>query len=175
MRKSLRSLLVIAAFAALSSSDLLACGDKYLSVGRGSRFQRGYVSLHPVTIAVLKSQVAGRKDFLSRLKVAGHRLEVTEDVAGLEALLKSGKYDVVLADYESAATVDRVLGTLTSKPLFLPVVDASSGVSKNAEKEYGCLLNAEKNKKRKNFLAVIDEAVDAKLKAKPVVCDLSKM
>ena len=173
MRKSLRSLLVIAAFAAGFSSDLLACGDKYLSVGRGSRFQRGYVSLHPVTIAVLRSQVTGRKDFLSRLKVAGHKLEVTEDVAGLKALLKKGKYDVVLADFESAAAIDDVLAALTSKPLFLPVVDAGSSSSTNAQKEYGCTLNASK-KKGKNFLAVIDEAVDAKLKAKPIVCDISK-
>lgn len=176
MRKNFYLLIVtLVAIAVLGASDLLACGDKYLSVGRGSRFQRGYVSLHPISIAVLRSNVTGRKDFLSRLKVAGHHLEVADDPAKLEAMLKKGKYELVLAGYEDAAGVYETLASLPSKPLFLPVVDSKSSLSQNAKKEYGCMLNAEAKKKQKSFLAVIDEAVDAKLKAKPIVCDITQM
>jgi len=164
----------IALFIAMGT-DALACGDKYLTVGRGTRFQRGYVSLHPVSIVVLKSSVTGRKDFLSRLKVAGHRLDVTDDVATLAERIKSGKFELVLADYARATEVGELLRDLPSKPLFLPVVDAASAMRSGAEKQFGCLLNAEANKKQKNFLAVIDDAIDAKLKAKPVVCDIKEM
>jgi len=172
MRKNLCLFIVVTVICALGASDLSACGDKYLSIGRGSRFQRGYVSLHPVSIAVLRSNVTGRKEFLSRLKVAGHHLDVADDSAKLEAMLKKGKYELVLADYEDAARVHKTLDSLPSKPLFLPVVDATSSLSQNAKKEYGCMLNAGSTKKQKSFLAVLDEAVDAKLKAKPAVCDL---
>ncbi|HXI13643.1 MAG TPA: hypothetical protein VNM92_13520 [Thermoanaerobaculia bacterium] len=173
MRKNLCLFIVVTVICALGASDLYACGDKYLSIGRGSRFQRGYVSLHPVSIAVLRSNVTGRKDFLSRLKVAGHHLDVADDSAKLEAMLKKGKYELVLADYEDAARVYKALDSLPSKPLFLPVVDATSSLSQIAKKEHGCMLNAGSTKKQKSFLAVLDEAVDAKLKTRPHVCDIA--
>ena len=175
MRRTLPLLVVLIALMALPSADLFACGDKYLSIGRGARFQRGYVSLHPVTVAVFKSNVTGRKSFLSRLKIAGHRLTVTDDVAKLEAMLTTGKYDVLLADYENVAMIDAMLSRLRAKPLFLPVIADQSSLSQDAQRKYGCLLNAETRKKQKNFLAVIDEAVAAKMKAMPVVCGVTEM
>ncbi|HET7710448.1 MAG TPA: hypothetical protein VFL80_00820, partial [Thermoanaerobaculia bacterium] len=75
MRKSLQT--VILAVAALAASpQLWACGDKYLSVGRGARFQRGYVSTRPASVVVVARDVTARKDFLTRLKLAGHRVVV---------------------------------------------------------------------------------------------------
>lgn len=174
MRKSIRVLLGLSLFL-ISSQPMLGCGDKYLSVGRGARFQRGYVSTRPVTVGVLKSGVTARKDFLSRLKLAGHRVELAKDVTELGTLIAAAKIDVVLAGYAEAPAVDALLVRIAQKPLFLPVVDASSASAATAHKEYGCLLNSDSKAKRRNFLAVLDEALESNRKAKPVKCDLTQM
>ena len=155
----------------MSFGNAFACGDKYLSVGRGARFQRGYVSHHPVSVAVFKSNVTARHDFLSRLSVAGHRLTVTDNAAKLDAMLATGKIDVVLADYQNAAMIESMLSTHQTKPIFLPVVDAGSSSTQDAERKYRCRLNTQSGKTEKNFLAVLDEAIDEKLKGLPVICD----
>lgn len=173
MRKA-ASILVLASVVLFSAPQVLACGDKYLSVGRGGRFQRGYVSVRPVSIAVLKSSATGQKIFLSRLKLAGHRVEIVDDLQGMKKRVAAGTFEVVLADYEKAAEVNSVLQTLSSHPLFLPVVTSGSGNAAAAHREYGCLLNEKSNSRTQNFLAVLDEAVDAKRRAQPVKCDLPK-
>lgn len=168
------ALLVIVLFTG-SVADVFACGDKYLAVGRGARFQRGYVSLHPVSVVVLRSGVTGTKNFLSRLKLAGHRVTTTDDVAKLGELLTHGKYEVVLADYQNASEVESMLIEQKAKAVFLPVVERKENLTASDAKKYGCVLNAATSKKRKHFLAVLDEAVDARLKAQPVVCNFTGM
>jgi len=176
MRGHARYLSLILVLAILPGAELFGCGDKYLSVGRGTRFQRGYVSLRPLSVVVLASEVTSRKDFLSRLRVAGHKIEIANDAFALEKSLASGKHQLVLANYSDAAKVESLLKAMPNKPLFLPVVDPSQKPALAAvNKEYGCLLNAESKKKKRTFLAVIDEAVEANLKAKPVVCDITEM
>lgn len=177
MRGHVRSLpLILVLLAILTGAELFGCGDKYLSVGRGTRFQRGYVSLRPLSVVVLASDATSRKDFLSSLRVAGHKIEITDDVSALEKSLANGKHHLILAKYSDATKVEILLKAIPNKPLFLPVVDASQKAALAAvNSEYGCLLNAESKKKKRNFLAIIDEAVDANLKAKPVVCVISEM
>lgn len=174
MRKPTSVLLISAVACLLSVSDISACGDKYLSVGRGSRYQRGYVSIRPVSIAVLKHAATGQKDFLARLKTAGHRIEIADTVEKLTARLAESKFDVVLADYEDAAEVNRSMQTMTVRPLFLPVVDPGSPNVAAAHREYGCHLSGASKSKSQNFLAVLDEAVESNRKSKPVKCDLPK-
>lgn len=175
MRRSTKIVAVAAAAFLLAASDMAACGDKYLSVGRGARFQRGYVSIRPVSIAVLRHAATAQKDFLSRLKLAGHRVEAVDTVERLNARLAATKFDVVLADYEDAAKVNASMRTLTDRPLFLPVVAAGSPNSAAAHREYGCLLNGSSKTKKHNFLAVLDGAVESNRRAKPVKCDMPKV
>lgn len=156
----------------IAAADLPACGDKYLAIGRGARFQRGYVSLRPVSIAVLKHAATAEKAFLSRLKLAGHRVETVDDVDSLGERLAKSKFDVVLADYDDAANVQRSLQTVTAKPLFLPVVKAGSPKTEAAQREYGCLLNAPSKSMQRNFLIVLDEAVASSRNAQVVRCAL---
>lgn len=175
MRNPAHVLILGATVLLLSASEASACGDKYLSVGRGARFQRGYVSLRPVSIAVLKHEATARKDFLSRLKLAGHRIEIVVDVAALSSRLAASKFDVVLADYSDAAEVNRSIQKMALKPLFLPVVDSASPNAAAAHREYGCLLSGNPKSKQLNFLAVLDEATESYRKAIPVKCDLPKV
>ena len=172
MQTSARILVAAVVVCLLSATDVAACGDKYLTVGRGARYQRGYVSLRPVAVAVLRHAASGKKDFLARLKMAGHRVEVMDDVATLQTRVAASKFEVVLADYTDAAAVTASFREMATKPLFLPVVDAGSTHAAAAHKEYGCLLNGGAKSKQQNFLAVLDEAVESRLRAKPVKCDL---
>ena len=172
MQTSTRVLLVTVVICLFSASDAAACGDKYLTVGRGARYQRGYVSLRPVAVAVLGHASTGKKDFLSRLKMAGHRVEVMNDVAALKARVAVSKFDVVLADIVDASAVTASLSDLAAKPMFLPVVEAGSPKAAEAHREYGCLLSGDAKSKKQSFLAVLDQAVESRLKAKPVKCDL---
>lgn len=171
MRKPVQFLFLGALLFLLSASDMSGCGDKYLSVGRGARFQRGYVSIRPVSVAVLRHAATANRDFLSRLKMAGHRVEVMSDIESLRRRVEASKFDVVLADYEDAAAVNGSLQKMTTKPLFLPVVAAGSPHAAAAHREYGCLLSGNAEAKQ-HFLAVLDEAVESNKKAKPVKCDL---
>lgn len=172
MQTSARVLIAVVVVCLLSATDVAACGDKYLTVGRGSRYQRGYASLRPVAVAVLRHAASGKKDFLSRLKMAGHRVEVMDDVATLKTRVAASKFEVVLADYADAAAVTASFRDLPAKPLFLPVVDAGSPHAAAAHKEYGCLLSGGSKSKQQNFLAVLDEAVASRVRAQPVKCDL---
>lgn len=174
MRKPAHLLILVAIVFLLPATDMSGCGDKYLSVGRGSRYQRGYVSIRPVSIAVLKHAATAQKDFLARLKMAGHRIEIADTVEKLTARLAASKFDVVLADYADAAEVNRSMHTMSSRPLFLPVVDAGSPHVAAAHREYGCHLSGNSKSKSHNFLAVLDEAVESNRKSKPLKCDLPK-
>lgn len=175
VKRSPRVLSMVSCLLVMQAFPLFGCGDKYLLVGRGSRFQRGYVSIRPVSIAVFNHDEAVGKDFVKRLKLAGHRVQITEDLTKLASLVDHSKADVVLAGYSDASIVDKALQNSPRKPLFLPVVDATSIDAAAAQKEYGCLLNRDSKQKQQNVLAILDQVVAATREAKPVQCDLTKM
>ena len=172
MRRPALAVVAGAIVLSLAAAELPACGDKYLAVGRGTRFQRRYISLRPVSILVLARASTGQKEFLSRLKLAGHRVESAKDIEALGARLNAANFDVVLADYDDAAAVNRSIQKRTAKPLFLPVVQSGSPHAAAAHREYGCLLKGNAASKQHNFLSVLDQAVDANRKSKPVQCEL---
>jgi ABC-type amino acid transport substrate-binding protein len=97
------------------------------------------------------------------VKKAGHRIQVVEDPAGLDNALKSGKYDLVMADVANANEVSERVLAAPSKPVLLPVAfRASKEEQSAAQKKYHCLLKAPGNPE--NYLAAIDQAMDWKFK-----------
>ena len=153
----------------LAVPDGHACGDKFLMVGRGSRFQRAYVALHPASLLVVNAKVTGQRELQTALKLAGHSVRLAEpDHVG--ETFASGRFDFVLADFHDIDTVGRIVPTA---PL-LPVIDASSRNDFNeAAKRYKCLLgHGRSTKANRRFLAALDLAMDSKLKATPIHCDL---
>ena len=79
-----------------------ACGDKFLLVGRGTRFQRAYAAIHPASIVVYaqpqrRAAKAIRDPRLQAdLKLAGHKVLVAVDETALGRALDSGSVDLVL-------------------------------------------------------------------------------
>ena len=100
----------------------LACGDKFLMVGRGAKFQRAYASVYPGKILIYArpstdGKAAIRDPQLHKaLRQAGHAVSVIEDWALLEAALKTAPSDVVLVDVAEAAKLQATLATAPTHP-----------------------------------------------------------
>lgn len=100
----------------------LACGDKFLMVGRGARFQRAYASVHPGKILVYARPSTDPKAAIrdpqlhKALRQAGHAVSVIEDWALLEAALKTAPTDIVLVDVAEATKLQAAIATAPTRP-----------------------------------------------------------
>jgi len=142
------------------------CGDKLMLV-MGMRASQ-IKPLHPAAILALpghspSAAIIRNMQAQGAFKKAGHRFQVVEDEAGLNQALKSGKYDVVMADMSQAGEVSQEVASASSKPVLLPVAYKPSKEEQSAaQKKYHCLLKAPGN--TDNYLAAIDQAMEWKLK-----------
>lgn len=104
-----------------------ACGDKFLMVGRGARFQRAYASVYPGKVLIYArpstdAKAAIRDPQLHKaLRQAGHAVSVIEDWALLEQALKTVPVDVVLVDVAEATKLNTALASATVRPQALYV------------------------------------------------------
>src|SRR6266496_2308881 len=94
--------------------NLTACGDKFLVVGRGTRFQRGARTTHPASVLIyapsdcVPPRSACDAKFQSVLKQAGYPSATAASAQELAGLLKKGGYEVVVADIADARAVERL-------------------------------------------------------------------
>ena len=143
---------------ALGPRPLEACGDKFLRVGRGARFQRGYVALHPGRIVLfVRRTPAGRalNDQEPALRRAGHRTQLVREEAALDAALRAAPYDMVMVEMADVSTVEPHLRGLAPRPAILPVLDDPTPEAlQMAEKEFSCVV--ESPGKKADVLAEID-------------------
>jgi hypothetical protein len=121
-----------------------ACGDKFVRVGRGARYQRGYVALHPASIVVYAGPGAAASGTLKgmepALKAAGHKVATVKRDA-LAATLRAGKQDLVLADFADAQGIAAELKAAPTPPLLLPVMKKPTAEAfAAAEKEWTCVV-----------------------------------
>src|SRR6476620_7566926 len=96
--------------------DLLACGDKFLVAGRGTRYQRPkparaasvliYADPTSSVAATLKKEKVD-----SLLTLDGHRATRVQSLEELSAVVSSGRYDVILTAASDSANVQRLLQT----------------------------------------------------------------
>ncbi len=106
--------------------DMLACGDKFLIAGRGTRYQRPMnaraasvlIYANPasaVAAALKKAKVE------SLLKLEGHRATKVQTVQELSTILTSGRYDVILAADSDSANVQQLLQASPDAAIVLAV------------------------------------------------------
>jgi hypothetical protein len=167
LRKSCVLLLAIVTVI-VARTDLSACGDKFLRVGRSVRI-RGYASVHPSSILVYAPRWTphGIAEFEQILKRGGHKPVTVTNSTALAHAFAGARYDVVITDYSDAGTVRNELDTLPTRPALLPVVyKASKTEAAEAAASYQCLLKPEK---MTTFQALeeIDRLIDLRLKHVP--------
>ena len=163
-RRWLASVMTLAIVVAIGA-DLLACGDKFLRVGRSARF-RGYASVHPSSILIYAPRWTrhGISDFEEILKRGGHKpLTVTTETAMSQAFA-NGKYAVVITSYPDAGAVKKQIELLPPGPQLLPLLyKASKADAATASATYPCLLRPEKMTPFQ-ALEEIDRLLDLQLK-----------
>ena len=160
-------LILVLATVVTLAADVFACGDKFLRVGRSSRF-RGYASVHRSTVLVYapRWKAAGIKAFEGILTRGGHTATTVTTAPALAQAFATVRYNLVIADHQDAAAVGTLIDALPEKPLLLPVVyKATKRQQTEARAKYVCLLRPDK---MNDFqaLAEIDRLFDLDLKGR---------
>ena len=106
--------LVVVVMLSVGAVDMLACGDKFLIAGRGTRYQRPknaraaslliYADPASAVAAALK-----KAKVESLLKLEGHRATKVQTLQELSTIVASGRYDVILTASSDAANVQRMI------------------------------------------------------------------
>lgn len=110
---------------------LQACGDKFLMVGRGAKFQRVYASINPGRVLIYARPATANKAAIrdpqlhKALRQAGHSVSVIEDWSLLEQAMKTVSVDVVLVDVAEADRIRPVVSAAASRPETLLVAGPS--------------------------------------------------
>ena len=144
-------------------ADLLACGDKFLVAGRGTRYQRPK-NARAASVLIYANPSSGLQAALKRvpldtvLKHEGHRATTVETSDQLAAILASGRFDVVLAASGDAAAVEALLARSADAPVLVAFcVNAPGQEQPASDKSAACLKTPPKEG---SLLEAIDKAVE---------------
>jgi hypothetical protein len=143
--------------------DLLACGDKFLVVGRGTRYQRPK-NARAASILIYANPSSGLPAALkglaveSVLKHEGHRSTIVETPEQLSAILAGGRFDVVLVASVDAMAVEKLVGSGPDAPVVLAVCNKAGQAPREEGKTVSCALKAPA--KEGSLLEAIDKAVE---------------
>jgi len=154
-----------------------ACGDKFLIVGRGIRYDRAYAAIHPGSILIYRNRnfedpKAGT-ELESALRKAGHTVQTVDDVTKLDSTLKNGRFDLVVLNLADTPLLEQQIVSSPSSPAVLPIIYNRTGTELTAaSQKYDCILKA--TGKKSDVLTVVDEAMAEKQKGDPVKCKWSK-
>jgi hypothetical protein len=158
----------VGAAVALGPIAAFACGDKLMLLIGNTRYQQVY-NAHPASILALTRQNSAVSGIVSELehqpplKRGGHKFYSVDDLSSLDEALKTGKYDLVLAEVSDADGLQQRLQSAPSSPLVLPVVfNSTKAEAKAVEKKFHCVLKAPGAPS--NYLTAIADAMEVRLK-----------
>lgn len=167
MLRRLAAISVAATLCVTFWTDLSACGDKFMRVGRSASGRR-YAALHPSSILIyrpLGSTTKGMTDLEKLLKQAGHAPRILQRDEGVEPALASANYALVIADYADVDMLKGRLGGAASAPTILPILAKSNKVVEaQIRSEFHCLIKP-RAMEPNDALAEIDHAIDFRLKS----------
>ena len=105
---------VLVVMLSVGVGDVLACGDKFLIAGRGTRYQRpksaraASVLIYTDPASTLAATLKKAK-VESLLKLEGHRTTKVQTLQELSTIVASGRYDVILTANSDTANVQRLV------------------------------------------------------------------
>jgi hypothetical protein len=157
----------------LSASLAIACGDKLLVLGRGARFQVQTADYPASILFYVNPNAPGSEKvefthLQGIMRQAGHRFRTVRGREELAIALKTARFDIVLADFEDASRLEKMIEASPSQPLLLPWIyqetkaDVQRGKLslKQAKEQYRFALSAPF--KVGNFLSTIDRTMEMK-------------
>ena len=143
-----------------------ACGDKFLMVGRGAKFQRAYASVYPGKVLIYARSSTDPKAAIrdpqlhKALRQAGHSVSVIEDWSLLEQAFKTVSIDIVLVDVAEAARLHDLMVSAPTHPDALYVAFPSKGSAPNPQ--IACRLKS--SDRPLKYLDEIENAMKARSK-----------
>jgi hypothetical protein len=161
MKRRVALLAVVATVGLLMGADLLACGEKFLVSGRGTRYQRPK-NFRAASILIYANPSSGLEAALQKLPVEsvlkreGHRFTTVATADELSTILASGRFDVVLAASGDAPAVEKLLGGRADAPIVLAF--CIKGQQPPVTEGATCALMAPPKEHR--LLDAIDKAVE---------------
>lgn len=161
MKRRIGLVALVAAVGLWTGADLLACGDKFLVAGRGTRYQRPK-NFRAASILIYANPSTGLEAALQKLPVEsvlkreGHRFTTVATPGELSAILASGRFDVVLAASGDGPTIERLLGGRPDAPIVLSF--CVKGQEQPVAEGAACALKAPPKEHR--LLDAIDKAVE---------------
>jgi hypothetical protein len=177
MRRSLLvSIVIVIALVIHDPALLQACGEKLLLLGRGIRFQSRHSPRPAAVLLYLPQSAAGQPltdpNLESALKEAGHEVRAATTGADLESALRSGSYDVVLANVTDAPELERAQAVTAANAVVLPAVylvtpspQAKQQIKTDrdsASKTFGVMVVVPG--RPGHYCAAVDKAMELKLK-----------
>jgi hypothetical protein len=176
VKRYLLASIVVMMSVVMHNSTLVACGEKLLALGRGIRFQSRHSPRPASVLLYLPQSASGRPltdpNLEAALKEAGHTVRAATTDADLESALRSGAYDVVLANITDAPDLERAQAVTVGNAVVLPAVylvaPDQQGKQKtkadrdNASKTFGVMV--EVPGRPGHYCAAVDKAMDVKLK-----------
>lgn len=131
MTRGMAAAVVVLSVASFGSQVVSACGDKFVLLGRGVRFQRAYAAIHPAAILLVippksvKNAAVRDSRLQSALKMAGHRVDLVP-AANLADALGRARYDIIVAEHADAIGIADLVPTVPRKPAVLGVLEKST-------------------------------------------------
>lgn len=171
---------IVVAFTALSQGavPLHACGDKLMMLGRGMRFQSRHTPRAASVLLYLPQSGGARPltdpNLESALREAGHAVRAVTTSADLDGALRSGAFDVVLANVSDAPELERAQAVSQQNAVVLPAIylvapGAQSPAKQqartdrdNAAKEFSVVV--EVPGRPGHYCHAVDKAMELKLK-----------
>jgi hypothetical protein len=160
------AMLLIAVIA--GTSVLQACGDKFLVVGRGLRFQNAYAAIHPASLLLVlplksvKSAAVRDSRLLTALKMAGHRVDTAQQPANLTEMIGRAHYDIVVAERTDAAAIPQVEVSGRPKASVVAVLEGPSMTElAAAQHQFDFVLNTPQPLSK--ILNLLDDIMKARL------------
>lgn len=150
-----------------TSSDLDACGDKFVRVGQSARL-RGYAAIHRASILVYqpaRPDAQGARELEEMLTRAGHKPVFIAHGTDVARAAASAHYDLVIANYADAAPIKEQLRSLPARPDVVPMIvkKPPKAVEVQVEREYHSIL-APYRMNKSDALEAIDHAMATRLK-----------
>ena len=162
MSRKIRLAGIVAALGLFSGADLLACGDKFLVAGRGTRYQRPKTA-RAANILIFDNAASGLPAALEKvpvdtvLKREGHSATRVETLDQLAAMVAGGRFDVVLVASTVASAVQKLIGGAADAPVMVAFCVKPGSEAAKADAQAPCTVKAPP--KERSLLEAIDKAV----------------
>lgn len=167
MKTCVITAVAVATLGTLGSQATSACGDKFLLVGRGVRFQRAYAAIHPASILIVlppksvKSAAVRDSRLQTALKMAGHRV-VVAPAGDLADYLGRSRYDIILAERAEALTMPDTASADHAKASVVGVLeDPSSAEVAEARQQFDGVLKVPQP--LSEILKLLDDVMSARV------------